>query len=431
MTELEKIEYAKSFIDRLANGINPLDDTPIPEDDLANHVRLSRCFFYVSSILQKEIDRERRKLPKPPKQGKTPFSITQEQLQRFEYSPYPITVPAMGKKINWLVRDEIEEKRMEKFSYRKIHDWLHDIGMIAWREWLGEKKKRFPTAEGEAIGLELRIWENYGRKAPVIYLTEEAQHFIIDHMDAVMAAEKGSPPPLMDEAEETEEENLERIPKKHTKPNQSFSLTQEQREDFPFSEEPISVSEIARRINGMADNENMKRLSRMQITQWLSDEGMLCLYDSDGGKTVKLPTETGYQIGMTVESRENRNEEYQIVLYNKEAQRIILDNLDAIAATEVKKGTKDGTKREPPVDKGGIVQKDRDSFMPIRVQKNETDPEEMKRLCRNCRFQVSGECSSWEPCDEFQPAYRVPQSEMENWPTEGDATRFRQKWQKR
>ena len=56
MTELEKIEYAKSFIDKLANGINPLDDTPIPDGDIANNVRLSRCFFYVSSILQKEID---------------------------------------------------------------------------------------------------------------------------------------------------------------------------------------------------------------------------------------------------------------------------------------------------------------------------------------------------------------------------------------
>ena len=29
MTELEKIEYAKSFIDKLANGINPLDDTMV------------------------------------------------------------------------------------------------------------------------------------------------------------------------------------------------------------------------------------------------------------------------------------------------------------------------------------------------------------------------------------------------------------------
>ena len=60
MTELEKIEYAKTFIDKLANGINPLDDTAIPENDIVNNVRLSRCFFYVSTILQKEIDRERR-----------------------------------------------------------------------------------------------------------------------------------------------------------------------------------------------------------------------------------------------------------------------------------------------------------------------------------------------------------------------------------
>ena len=51
MTELEKISYAKSFLDQLANGINPLDGTPIPENDIANNVRLSRCFFFVSDIL--------------------------------------------------------------------------------------------------------------------------------------------------------------------------------------------------------------------------------------------------------------------------------------------------------------------------------------------------------------------------------------------
>ena len=52
MTELEKIEYAKSFIDKLANGINPLDESPIPDGDVVNNVRLSRCFFYVSDILR-------------------------------------------------------------------------------------------------------------------------------------------------------------------------------------------------------------------------------------------------------------------------------------------------------------------------------------------------------------------------------------------
>lgn len=199
MTELEKIAYAKSFIDKLANGINPLDDSPIPENDLANNVRLSRCFFYVSGILQKEIDRERRKQPKEKKSPRLPFAITQEQLEKFEYSSYPISASAIARKINWLVREEIEEKKIEKFSYRKINYWLYELGLIEWREWNNGKSKRFPTPEGEAIGLVLEIWENYGRKSPVIYFSEEAQHFIIDNFEAVMAAEEGSPPTSTEE----------------------------------------------------------------------------------------------------------------------------------------------------------------------------------------------------------------------------------------
>ena len=53
MTEQEKILYAKSFIDKMANGVNPLDNTPIPEGELLNHVRISRCLFYVSELLEK------------------------------------------------------------------------------------------------------------------------------------------------------------------------------------------------------------------------------------------------------------------------------------------------------------------------------------------------------------------------------------------
>ena len=41
MTELEKIAYAKSFIDKLANGINPIDDQPVAEYDVVNNVRLN------------------------------------------------------------------------------------------------------------------------------------------------------------------------------------------------------------------------------------------------------------------------------------------------------------------------------------------------------------------------------------------------------
>ncbi len=55
MNEKEKLEYTKVFIDKLANGINPIDNSIIPENDLFNNVRISRCMHYVSSLLDKAI----------------------------------------------------------------------------------------------------------------------------------------------------------------------------------------------------------------------------------------------------------------------------------------------------------------------------------------------------------------------------------------
>ena len=51
MTELEKIAYAKIYVDKLANGINPLTEQQLPDSDIINNVKISRCLFYVSAIL--------------------------------------------------------------------------------------------------------------------------------------------------------------------------------------------------------------------------------------------------------------------------------------------------------------------------------------------------------------------------------------------
>ena len=54
-----------------------------------------------------------------------------------------------------------------------------------------------------------------------------------------------------------------------------------------------------------------------------------------------------------------------------------------------------------------------------------------KKSCTNCWFQRSGECSSWDVCDDYQPIYTVSDSEKNYWPTYGDATLFRRKSRKK
>ncbi len=96
MTELEKIAYAKSFIDKLANGINPIDNTPVKEDDVVNNVRISRCLFYVSDILRQVVENGR--ISKTAKHL-APFSISSEQLLSFAYSDVPIAVSEIAKRL--------------------------------------------------------------------------------------------------------------------------------------------------------------------------------------------------------------------------------------------------------------------------------------------------------------------------------------------
>ena len=56
MTEIETMQHAKNYIDKLANGIDPLTDEIIKDDSVINNVRISRCLFYVSNVLQDVIN---------------------------------------------------------------------------------------------------------------------------------------------------------------------------------------------------------------------------------------------------------------------------------------------------------------------------------------------------------------------------------------
>lgn len=90
MTELEILERARMYIEKLANGINPLDDSKIPDSDLVNQVRLSRCFSYVSGVLQQVIENGGTALPtKEKKTKKSRFSLQYEKRSAFRISQTP------------------------------------------------------------------------------------------------------------------------------------------------------------------------------------------------------------------------------------------------------------------------------------------------------------------------------------------------------
>ena len=185
MTELEKIERAKMYMDKLANGINPIDGTMAPADDLINNVRLSRCFFFVSDVLRQVIENGGTKLAANKKPKKIPLEIPIEKRSQFAYSEVPIPASEVARRINALTDNDA----MQKLTYSGILTWLTEIGMMERALTPDGKHTKRPTKIGKENGVSVE--ERTGNKGTyqVVVYNNDAQHFIIDNLDAILTVE--------------------------------------------------------------------------------------------------------------------------------------------------------------------------------------------------------------------------------------------------
>lgn len=186
MTELEKIESAKSFIDKLANGVNPIDDSLIPDNDVVNNVRLSRCFFFVSDILRHVIEnggisRAAQVQIVEKKSKKQPYYLLPEQAEHFEYSNVPITATEVFNRIIAVGPQE----GVKKLPRRNLTKWLISLGLLE-EVVVNETRFKRPTESGRGIGILLEERRGqYGNYFVVLY-NLDAQQFIIDNIEAML-----------------------------------------------------------------------------------------------------------------------------------------------------------------------------------------------------------------------------------------------------
>ncbi len=181
MTELEIMQRAKMYVDKLANGINPLTDQPAPEGDTVNQVRISRCLFYVSDVLRRVIENGGQ-VGRAAKVQKAPFSVTEEDLRRYPLSSTPIPISEITRRINALTDGET----MMPLRYSAITGFLTDRGFLEMREEENGRKSRFPTEEGLALGITSEVRVNDRGTYRLTLYSASAQQFILDNLGAIL-----------------------------------------------------------------------------------------------------------------------------------------------------------------------------------------------------------------------------------------------------
>ncbi len=181
MTEREKIEYAKSFIDKMANGINPIDGRAVSEDDTLNNVRISRCLFYVSDILRRVANNEISE--KPRKRGKAMFEISPERLSEYKFSDYGVAISEIAKKLY----DLADDKSLKRLTYKDISGWLVSVGMLEEKLRANGTVKKHPTEAGEKLGIYVEPRTSASGSYEIVLYNRQAQQFIVDNIEAIIS----------------------------------------------------------------------------------------------------------------------------------------------------------------------------------------------------------------------------------------------------
>ena len=183
MTELETMKRAKMYMEKLAQGIDPVTGQEIPEDSMLNNVRLARCFFYVSDVLEQVIANGGVIGGKP---KLADFTITMDQIRSIKVSYEPVRVTQLVEMISTAVGDP----QMKKLRTTVITDWLLEKGFMEKQTGPDGKSRRVPTQNGSMIGMIAQTVQGKYGEYDAVYYNASAQQFVLDNLLSILEGNK-------------------------------------------------------------------------------------------------------------------------------------------------------------------------------------------------------------------------------------------------
>ena len=182
--DMQKLMTSITYLDRIADGKNPVNNTPVPDDSILNDPNIIRCMFFVKEVLE-AVKRNSGVVGgknKEPAKMDFPFDV----LSAFEYKEdKPIT------KLVDQFNEMVDVNIYKKLTYKPIRDWLKA------KEYLEEqyfekyhKNILIPTEKGKKLGIvsEERISITRPDYIVLIY-TKPAQEFIVNNIENILNGE--------------------------------------------------------------------------------------------------------------------------------------------------------------------------------------------------------------------------------------------------
>ena len=169
-----KLDVAIKYVERIADGCNPVNNVPLENDDILNNPNIIRCMYFIKDVLE-EVRRNGGMIGgKVGKEPALPFPM--EILDRFTYLEDKSITHVLNQ-----IYEPIADMNVKKVSVTKVTATLKEEGYL-----LDEpnpetgKTRKVPSAKGRELGIYLVEREYNGRIYESVTYNQQAQEYVVE-----------------------------------------------------------------------------------------------------------------------------------------------------------------------------------------------------------------------------------------------------------
>lgn len=174
--DLEKLRKGKLVLQKMGQGINPVDGEPIQADSFLQDPRIIRCLFFAAEVLGMVADGTLQE-----KDERRNFAITDEEKARIHLPDGLIGINQFARCVN-----EVLSPSSKRLTGQMLNNCLKELGVLAEVVDQDGKKRTTITANSAQYGIssEQRIHNSTEYEA-VLY-DESGKLFLLNNLEQIL-----------------------------------------------------------------------------------------------------------------------------------------------------------------------------------------------------------------------------------------------------
>jgi hypothetical protein len=180
---ITRLTRAKSILEKMAEGVNPINGERIEEGNFLCDQRMKHCLLFVTGVLDGELNRQldiiSKRLPD--------FIITKEQKESIVLPEGKISISEFVRCVN----NAIDRTKSRKINAHELNSQLKEIGVLSEEKNDNGKSHIVINEKSKKYGIEAELRNSRdGSAYYAIAFNDAGKKFLLDNLEKILGYKK-------------------------------------------------------------------------------------------------------------------------------------------------------------------------------------------------------------------------------------------------